>query len=55
MLATGEAIRSTGEAISPRVNMLDEALNSSVHSFILFIFLLQLSPSTTVQEDMPIQ
>ena len=26
MLATGEAIRSTGEAIAPRVNMLDEAL-----------------------------
>ena len=28
MLATGEEIRSTGEAISPRVNMLDEALLS---------------------------
>ena len=26
MLATGEAIRSTGEAFAPRVNMLDEAL-----------------------------
>ena len=32
MLATGEAIRSTGEAFSPRVNMLDEALCLSHHT-----------------------
>ena len=30
MLATGGAIRSTGEAIAPPVNMLDEALNTMV-------------------------
>ena len=29
MLATGGAIRSTGEAIAPPVNMLDEALDSA--------------------------
>ena len=31
-MATGEAIRSTGEAFAPRVNMLDEALFQKVAS-----------------------